>query len=179
MNNFLINIFFIAVALSMDAFSLSLSLGIFGISKNRSLIFSIIVGSFHFIMPLIGGQLGFLILSNVKINYNFLVGIILLLLALKMIYDLFKKIPLTFNTSLISLIILGVSVSLDSFSTGMGLYGLTNKKIASSIIFSITSFFFTYLGTSLGRNIGNIFNKYATYLGIFILVIMSILFFCK
>ena len=96
-----------------------------------------------------------------------------------MIYDIYKEKDLNFNTTMISLIILSISVSLDSFSTGMALYGLTNKKIISSIIFSIVSFSFTYIGVTIGKSIDNILNKYAAYIGVLILTIMSILFFCK
>ena len=81
MNKFLIDMFLISVALSMDAFSLSISLGIFGLSKKQKIFFPSIVGTFHFFMPLLGGKIGDLILSNVTINYNFLVGVVLLLLA--------------------------------------------------------------------------------------------------
>ena len=48
----IITLFIIAIALSMDTFSLSLGIGTSNITKKRMLIFSIIVGIMHFIMPI-------------------------------------------------------------------------------------------------------------------------------
>ena len=52
------NIFFvvllIGVSLSMDAFSLALIYGTYGLSRRNEIILSIIVGLFHFFMPLVG-----------------------------------------------------------------------------------------------------------------------------
>ena len=51
-------IFMLAVGLSMDAFSLSLIYGTLELSKKRCRQMSIIVGIFHFIMPILGYQIG-------------------------------------------------------------------------------------------------------------------------
>ena len=47
-------IFLIAIALSMDAFSLSLAYGTLGLTKKEVNKLSVIVGIYHFFMPLIG-----------------------------------------------------------------------------------------------------------------------------
>ena len=81
----IITIFLIAVSLSMDAFSLALIYGTQGIAKKDKLLLSLIVGVYHFIMPLIGVIIGNLITSKILINTNILVGIILSLIAVEMI----------------------------------------------------------------------------------------------
>ena len=50
-----------AISLSMDAFSLSLVYGTFGIDKKNKILLSLIVGCFHFVMPLFGMFIGDLI----------------------------------------------------------------------------------------------------------------------
>ena len=69
----------------MDAFSLALIYGTQYITKKGKILLSIIVGGYHFIMPLIGLTLGLYVTSKVIINTNILVGIILSLIAIEMI----------------------------------------------------------------------------------------------
>ena len=69
----------------MDAFSLALIYGTQYITKKGKILLSIIVGVYHFIMPLIGLTLGLYVTSKVIINTNILVGIILSLIAIEMI----------------------------------------------------------------------------------------------
>ena len=58
-----------AISLSMDAFSLALVYGTFGIDRKNKIILSLIVGCFHFVMPLFGMFIGDLILSLFKLTY--------------------------------------------------------------------------------------------------------------
>ena len=51
-------VFLMAVSLSMDAFSLALVYGTLGMSKKYKIFLSIIVGMYHFVMPLLGMFLG-------------------------------------------------------------------------------------------------------------------------
>ena len=71
-------IFFIALSLSMDAFSLSLAYGSSYLKKKDLYLIPTIVGLFHFFMPIIGSFIGTSILQIVKISPSILVGIILL-----------------------------------------------------------------------------------------------------
>ena len=51
-------IFLIAVSLSMDAFSLSLAYGTLNVDKSKRILLSIIVGAYHFFMPILGMNVG-------------------------------------------------------------------------------------------------------------------------
>ena len=77
-------IFFIALSLSMDAFSLSLAYGSSYLKKKDLYLIPTIVGLFHFFMPIIGSFIGTSILQIVKISPNILVGIILILIGINM-----------------------------------------------------------------------------------------------
>ena len=59
----------IGISLSMDAFSLALIYGTQSISKKNKIILSIIVGIYHFVMPLLGVFLGNIILIYFKNIY--------------------------------------------------------------------------------------------------------------
>ena len=64
-------IILIAVSLSMDAFSLSLSYGTNGIKEHDIRKIAITVGIFHFFMPLFGLLMGSTLLFFIKINTIF------------------------------------------------------------------------------------------------------------
>ena len=71
-------------------------------------------------------------------------------IAIEMVIDLFSKSEKAFSLSLWQAILFAFSVSLDSFTIGIGLKSITNNIIFASFIFMITSAFFTYLGLKIG-----------------------------
>lgn len=178
MNNFLTSLI-IGISLSMDTFSLSLLYGTQGIKNKTKVILSIIVGIYHFIMPLIGLLIGQIINNYIIINLNILVGIIFLIISLQMIISAYKKEEELPPLSIIGLFIFGLSVSIDSFSTGIGLKVINSNYIQASSLFSITSLIFTYIGLNLGNILNKKFGKYATIIGGIILLILSITYFFK
>ena len=144
----MLSIFLIGVALSMDAFSIALSIGTTHLSKNRFILIPIVVSIMHFIMPLIGLFLGNQILSVININPKIIMTIILLYLAFLMYKDRNNdKVPKI--NSLLSIFLYAISVSLDSFSVGIGLKALTDKIIIPPIIFSLCAGTITYMGLIL------------------------------
>ena len=78
--------FFIAIGLSMDAFSLSIAYGTNKINKIKIIILSTLVGIFHFIMPLIGSNIGQKIFFLIN-KSNYIVSIIFFLLS----YEMYKS----------------------------------------------------------------------------------------
>ena len=76
--------FFMAIGLSMDAFSLALAYATTKINVRKKIILSLTVGIFHYIMPHLGALLGTELLLNYIAKANYLVGIIFLILAIEM-----------------------------------------------------------------------------------------------
>ena len=169
----------IAVSLSMDAFSLALGYGTIGLKSRDNLKVCIFVGIFHFFMPLIGLIIGKMITNTLNINPHFIMGIILVFISLQMFIEIIKKKQNKLNIKFIYLMLFALSVSLDSFSTGIGLEAITNNYLFSAIIFSIISFSFTYLGLIMGKYSTLILGKYAKILGIIILSIIGLVNLCK
>lgn len=175
----IITLLLIAISLSMDAFSLALIYGTQGINKKDKIVLSIIVGIYHFIMPIIGLIIGLIIANKLTINVNILVGIILSIIAIEMIISSFKEKKENFLLTISGYLFFGLSVSLDSLTTGIGLSAITNKYILSSIVFSITSFLFTYLGLNLGNTLNKKYGKLSTVIGGIILIIIGITYILK
>ena len=170
----LFSIILIGIALSMDTFSLSLSVGILDVNNKKALKLALIVGVMHFIMPLIGMFLGTKLIKLLELKADILLGIILLIIAIQMTIDLIKKEEPNFNLNILGMFLFALGVSLDSFSVGIGLEALTNSRYLAMLIFSICSFSFTFMGVILGRYASKIMGTYANILGIIILFILGI-----
>lgn len=172
MNLFIILV--IAISLSMDAFSLSLAYGTLDIEKKNMYTLSIIVGVYHFFMPLIGYFIGSNFIKFLPVASNFVVFIILTLIGLEMIIDTIRKAEELKVMKIYSMIIFGLTVSIDSFSVGLGLDTISKNILLSSLIFSITSFVFTITGLFIGKKINQIFGRISTLIGGCVLILIAI-----
>ena len=162
----------------MDAFSIALSIGTTHLSKNRFILIPIVVSIMHFVMPLIGLFLGNQILSVININPKIIMTIILLYLAFLMYKDRNNdKVPKI--NSLLSIFLYALSVSLDSFSVGIGLKALTDKILIPPIIFSLCAGTITYMGLILGKYSQKVWKEKASLIGIILLILISIVNICK
>ena len=174
MNLFIILV--IAISLSMDAFSLSLAYGTLDIDKKNMYTLSIIVGIYHFFMPLIGNFIGNSFLKILPVASDFLVFIILILIGIEMIVDTIRKEEKLKVMKLYSMIIFGFTVSIDSFSVGLGLDTISKNILLSSFIFSLSSFIFTITGLFIGKKINQIFGKISTLIGGCVLILIATLY---
>lgn len=171
----ILTIVLIAISLSMDAFSLAMLYGTEGIKRKDKLILSIIVGIFHFIMPIIGLSIGSIITNKIIFKHDILEGIILSLIAIEMIISSFKEKEQTFLISIPGFLLFGLSVSIDSLTVGIGLQTITDNYVLSALIFSITSLIFTLLGLNLGNILNQKYGKISTLIGGIILFILGLI----
>ena len=115
----MLSIFFIGIALSMDAFSIALSIGTNNLSKKSICLTITLVGLMHFIMPQLGLMLGNQVYNFININPKFIISVILYYLIIVMYFDKSSK---NVNIeSFINIFLFAFSVSIDSFSVGIGL----------------------------------------------------------
>ena len=164
--------FFMALGLSVDAFSLAIAYGIKNNNKKIIMWLSTSVGIFHFVMPLLGFLIGKIIKTVITFP-NKLVGIILILIAIQMYIEKDKDNNPVIDTY-ISILVFSLSVSIDSLSIGLGLGTLNNNIFIPAIIFAIVSAIATLIGLLLGKRIYYKLGNKATILGIIILVIIAI-----
>ena len=166
----------IAISLSMDAFSLSLAYGTLGMKNKDKYILSLIVGIFHFVMPLLGMFVGNVFLNFIKINPDIIVSVILSFIGIEMIISSFKENDEVKLMKFYEFFLFAFAVSIDSFSVGITLTDLGKNVILSPIIFSLSSFIFTLLGLSIGNKIEKLLGKIATIVGGVILVIIGLVY---
>ena len=171
-----IYIFLIALSLSMDAFSLALAYGTLNLEKKIIKKLSLIVGIYHFIMPLIGHTIGNLLIKIIPIKPNLIVFIVLTFIGIEMLIDSFKNEEIKKIMTLKELLLFGLAVSIDSFSVGLGLKAISDNHITTITTISITSLVFTYIGLQLGKKINNKIGKISTIIGGIILIIVGIMY---
>ncbi|MDO4962935.1 MAG: manganese efflux pump [bacterium] len=172
----IILIFFIAISLSMDAFSLSLAYGTNNILKKDINLLSVIVGIYHFVMPILGMLIGKFIECIIHFKSDYITLVIFAFIGFNMIIESFKNETDVKSLKLSEMILFGFAVSIDSFSVGIGINSISNNFLICSLIFSFTSFTFTYVGLILGNKLNKLIGKFATLIGGISLIILGIFF---
>ncbi|WP_096440829.1 manganese efflux pump MntP family protein [Alteribacter populi] len=160
-----------AFALSMDAFSISVGIGMIGLRVRQIAFIGIAVGFFHVAMPLVGMVLGKIVSQYIGIFAYVFGAAVLVILGLQMIYSSFSQ----NRKSLLKpvgwgLILFSVSVSIDSFSVGLSLGMLGAKTVFTLVSFGVISAVLTWAGLLLGRKVEGIFGSYSEMLGGLILI---------
>ena len=178
MNSFFV-VVLVGISLSMDAFSLSLLYGTNGINQKSQLFLSFIVGIFHFFMPILGLRLGNILISNISFNLNYIVGIIFSIIGVEMIISSIRDKKAEIIDSLIGYLMFGFSVSIDSFTTGIGLNIIYNNYYIVAFVFMVCSFLFTYMGLKLGNVLNIKFGNISNLVGAIILIILGFVYFFK
>jgi len=169
----MLSVFLVSIALSMDAFSLALSMGTTSISDKNKVCFSLLVGGLHFILPNLGVFLGEKLFRIIEINVDILMIVVFFYLGI----ILFLKRndgAQTINFSPLKYVIIAFCVSVDSFSIGLGLQSLTDYIYLAPISFSFFSGIITYLGLLIGEYTIHLLKERAVLLGSFILWILAI-----
>lgn len=164
-------VFLMAVSLSMDAFSLALIYGTLGMKRFDKICLSLIVGLFHFVMPLLGMGFG----SYFKVP-NFIVGIILCFIGLEMIISSFKENDEIKGLGFGDFFLFGLAVSIDSFSVGITLPNMSINSYFSPVIFALCAGIFTLVGLMIGNKIERLLGKLSTVIGGVILIIIGVVY---
>lgn len=163
----------LGLSLSLDAFSLSLSYGLMNIEKSKIKLTSIIVGIFHFIMPLLGYGLSNILFKYINIDLKYFSILVFILIIFSIIKNIKEK-ETIYELDIMGMILFSFAVSIDSFNVGMSLNYLTNNIILAPIIFMSLSFTLTYIGFRLGNYISEKIGIISKVLSAGILIIICV-----
>lgn len=165
------------LGLSMDAFSLAILYGTLSFNKRQAITLSMIVGAFHFFMPLFGFHFGNFVFQMLSINAHVLIGIIFTIIAIQMFTSLNKEEELITLKNFGSLLLVGFTVSIDSFTVGIGLSAINENIYLAAFIFCLTSALFTLLGLLMGKKLNKVFGQISVLVGSIILFGLGIYYF--
>jgi putative Mn2+ efflux pump MntP len=170
----MLEVLLLAFALSMDAFAVSVGLGVKSQNFNKTLALkaAIFFGVFQALMPLFG-YLASLGLGSVIESIDHWIAFILLSgIGGKMLYESFQE-----NTedeiSIITnkvLLILAIATSIDALAAGFTLGLMSLNPFVSMFLIGIITFIFSYLGVFLGTKGGTFLEDKAEKIGGVILI---------
>lgn len=169
----LITIIVMAFALGMDAFSLSLGMGMIGLRYKHIFNIGVTIGIFHIIMPFFGIIIGRFLTQYFGVVAVIAGGILLLILGFQMVYSaLFSRDSdgVLIRPVGIGLILFALSVSIDSFSVGLSLGMIGTKTIVTLLCFGIISMVLSWLGLIIGKKVEGFLGVYGELIGGSILI---------
>ncbi len=167
----------IAVALAMDAFSVSLTKGftLKNITLKQILWFGVFFGGFQSLMPMLGWTLGVQLQLIVSAVAPWIAFILLVLIGANMIRESFSD-DLDDDEDTFSfaeLTLLAVATSIDAFAVGVTYAVLKIDILIPVIIIGLVAFIFTVIGIYLGKKIGDYFGDKFEILGGVILILLG------
>lgn len=167
----------LAVALSMDAFAVSIGLGSKHVTKTRSLAVTaaIYFGLFQATMPLIGYLGGKGVLGWVEDYAHWIAFFLLVLIGGKMIYESITE-GIEKDIARIThkiLLILAIATSIDAMAAGFTLTLIEVNPFVACVIIGATTFFFSWLGVFVGAKSGTWLESKAEFLGGIILILIG------
>ncbi|NLP00870.1 MAG: manganese efflux pump [Fibrobacter sp.] len=170
----------IAIALSMDAFAVSISSGI-GMAKMRlryALRMALFFGAFQAIMPLAGWSIGYYAADYIQRLDHWIAFILLTVIGAKMIYEACgrcddsgkKTDPFCYTL----LPVLALATSIDAAAVGISISLLRVAIFKPAIIIGIITFFISLAGVYFGKKVGDICGKRFEALGGIMLIGIAI-----
>lgn len=170
----------IAIAVSMDAFAISIAKGLCNKKSNYKLAITLglFFGFFQALMPLAGYYLTNSFSTYIQ-SYNFIISFILLtFIGIKMIRDssnIDNNCDVDNRIKYKELIILAIATSIDAFAVGITFSLLDNINIIFSVtLIGITTFIFSFFGVILGCKMGTKFENVAEIFGGSVLIGMAL-----
>lgn len=155
-----------ALALGMDAFSISLGMGMLKLGFRQIFHVGFVVGLFHLVMPLLGMLVGHTMSDTFGKITVYIGGVLLIVLGAQMIISGFKREENSIIAPVgLGLFLFAISVSLDSFSIGMtlGIYGARTAPVLIS--FGLSSAIMTWIGLLMGRKARHLVGAYGEAIG--------------
>jgi len=168
----------IAVGLSMDAFAVSITLGL-SVKKPKLIEYfipGIYFGSFQAIMPLIGYFTGTLFAAKIQ-NFDHWIAFILLgFIGGKMISDSFSKEEPGNNVSFhfFKMFLLAIATSIDALTVGVTFAFFQINIFIAILIIGLTTFMISIAGVKAGNIFGIRFKSKAEFFGGAVLVILGL-----
>ncbi|WP_078393026.1 manganese efflux pump MntP [Shouchella patagoniensis] len=161
-----VTICIMAAALGMDAFSVTLGMGMMGLSRKQVFRIGVTIGAFHVFMPLLGIVTGKWLSNQFDVIATYIGGGLLLIIGLQMILASFSKHeegklkPVGWG-----LFLFAIGVSLDSFSAGLSFGILGTSVIFTIAAIGVISMIMSWIGLIIGSKFHSYIGAYGELLG--------------
>ena len=176
----ILELFILAIGLSMDAFAVSickgLSLG--KIKVKHMLIAGLWFGGFQALMPLIGYFLGSFFADMITKYSHWIAFILLSIIGGKMLIDGIKaeddEDEGEFKLDLKELFLLAIATSIDALAVGITFAFLNYPIVECMSIIGCTTFVISFIGVYIGKVFGSKYEHKAEIAGGIILIVIGL-----
>lgn len=173
----LLELFIIAVGLSMDAFAVAVCKGLSMpiLNKKHAVIIGLYFGGFQALMPAIGYFLGYHFKNVITSLDHWIAFILLLFIGFNMIKEAFDHSEDNLDPSVgfRTMVVLAVATSIDALAVGVT-FAFLQVQIAAAIIFiGSTTFVLSLAGVGAGHFFGMKYKSRAEIAGGVILILMG------
>ena len=174
----MVEVILLAIALSMDAFAVSVGLGAKhkGNPLQLALISGCYFGLFQGLMPLIGYLGGKGVLGWVEAYAPWIAFFLLLLIGCKMIYEAFAE-GIEEDIAIIShrvMLMMAIATSIDAMAAGFALTLLDVGPFVACLIIGVTTFVFSWAGVFVGIKSGTWLESKAEVFGGIVLILIGL-----
>lgn len=177
-----VELFLIAVGLSMDAFAVAVCKGLEmkRINYRHGLVIALFFGVFQALMPLLGWLLGTRFGPYITEADHWVAFVLLVLIGGKMIYEALHEDRADCGKAgdkleLKELFVLSIATSIDALAVGITFAILPDTNIWSSItLIGVTTFVLSFLGVVIGNRFGAKYEKRAELFGGVVLVLIGL-----
>ncbi len=178
----LLELFIIAVGLSMDAFAVAVckGLSVYKLEKKHMLITGLWFGGFQGLMPLIGYLLGSTFESYITPIDHWVAFVLLGIIGINMIKEAFEKDDCDCEDnsdasfSVKTMFVMAVATSIDALAVGITFALLPDVNITAAVAFiGVITFTLSCVGIKIGNVFGAKFKSKAELAGGIILILMG------
>lgn len=176
-----VELFLIAVGLSMDAFAVSVckGLGMRRLNMGQAAVIALFFGGFQALMPVIGWFVGAQFAHFVTEYAHLIAFALLAFVGGKMLWDSFHDDQAgvedaDFKLDLLELLMLAIATSIDALAVGVS-FAFLDVSIAPSVaLIGVTTFVLSFAGVAIGHQFGSRWEKPATIVGGVVLILIGL-----
>ncbi len=173
-----VELFLIAVGLSMDAFAVSVckGLGMQRLNVGQAAIIALFFGGFQALMPVIGWAVGSQFTQFVSSYAPWIAFALLVFVGAKMLWDAFHEEEAdedSFKLDFPELFMLAIATSIDALAVGVSFAFLNVDIIPAIILIGLTTFALSFVGVAIGNQFGSRWEKPATIVGGIVLILIA------
>ena len=167
-------IFLIAISISMDAFAVSITLGVCSrkLSLINFLLPAITFGFFQSIMPVIGYITCSFFSDIFHVFDHWIAFVLLLALGIKMIKDRDNHVVECYSYT--ALFVMAFATSIDALVIGITFAFFEIDLLVSVMIIGAITFLFCLLGVKIGNKFGSKYKSKAEVLGGIMLILIGV-----
>ena len=170
----MLEIFFLALALAMDAFAVALTQGArFRPDWRRTVGIAVTFGAFQGVMPLIGWGIGVVALEYVAALDHWIAFSLLTFLGVRMLGGNVGKEEAARTLTGTALMVAGLATSVDALAAGITLPTLAAPPLLAAAMIGVVTFALSAGGVAMGRVAGDRFGMWAERAGGVILIALG------